>query len=506
MKNFKLILFLLCLLIWSDFAYGWRIEGPTVACPGKPALYKFYPEGGRICYIRGDAFLNGAGVDSQRWSNNWTIPITVVEFYVTWPMNSTGIGEIKFFGDGCHSLDIGWSETATDINASLMVNVGAYPKLSLQPPTLCNSTGTVTVSADTGECKNTYYDWTAPQGWVFTSNNSNIIKDGPPVVTMKPTGAIASGAYSVSATAIYPGGLRSKGGYASVLFYGSDPPVTTINGPSSVCTNSPNANYSFYDNDPYLSKEWSLTYDANPKGYIIGSTYNADLYVDIINSASAGSFTVNLKRTNQCGRSSVSSRTTTVSSAPPSAAPAGVYGPGTVCNSGGNSYYNIGTMASGLEYSVQPASAVASSNTGPYGTYEVDWVNTFTGTATIQVRSVNPCGAGPWSPVKYVNVVNGTCSNRTSELPSSDESQPSAELNVSLFPNPAAESAILHISNSFETETSVQISDTKGNIVFERINAGPEAELLIGENLDAGIYIVKVSDGLNEKNIKFVKQ
>jgi hypothetical protein len=499
MKKNYLISIVIIFIVAIQQSFGWRIEGPAEVCPGTRTLYKFYPEGGVICKGNAIAYLNGVQVDTESWSESTQIHYTSMEFYVDWPINNTGIGVVEFRGTGCFSI-------SSDITGKFTSNVGSYPKLTLAPATLCSAAGTVTVTANSGSCTGTVYDWTAPTGWIFTSNNSNTIKSGPSVVTMKPTASANASTATVAATAIYPGGIKSNGGYGTVLYYATTPPVTSIYGPSSVCVNAPNGNYYFYDNDPYLSKEWSLAYDANPKAMIVGSTNQTNLYLDYINSATQGTITVNLKRTNPCGISSVSTKSVGVFDKAPVTSPPGVYGPLTVCNSGGMSYYTIGSMAWGIEYDVQPASAVAYKyDSGPYGQLSVDWVNTFTGTVTIKARSANPCGQSPWSPVTYVNVINGTCSNRTSEL-ISGENLAEMELNASVYPNPSSSSSALLIDGPADRDINVQIINAQGSVVDEEYNVQSDNELQIGENLEPGIYVVKVFNGQTEKILKFVKQ
>jgi hypothetical protein len=495
MKNRSLIIFLVILIFKLSDTFAWRIEGPTVVCPGQTAEYIVYPETGltgTACHIYADAEFKGARVTSRNYLSY--VPLAFLTLSVTWPLNNVGIGKVSLYANTCSNVGL------FESSGSIDVIVGKAPTLSLSNPGVCNTSESVTITAS-NQC-NGLYNWEAPQGWVFTNNNSNIITNGPSVVTVKPlTTTNPLSVATVYATATNGSNVLSQRAQTTVSYYGSAIPAPVIVGPSGLCLTSPDQGYNIMTSDPSSTVNWSV---SNSKARIVGYPNPNSVMLDIDNYATPGYFDLEVQLSNRCAAPVKVTRTISLAASIPGA-PSTISGPATVCNSGGVSYYNIGYMASNVSYDIQPAAAVVSAVTGIYGMVEIDWNNSYTGPVQIKARLSNGCGIGPWSPVKTVNVINGTCTNRTSDGTDEYNFTSSEELAADLFPNPAEESATLLIGDYYGAEAQVKILDARGVEVFSRNNVSAGSVLTIGEELGSGVYFVKVSNGSMEKVLKFVK-
>lgn len=80
--------------------------------------------------------------------------------------------------------------------------------------------------------------------------------------------------------------------------------------------------------------------------------------------------------------------------------------------------------------------------------------------------------------------------------------------NLSLFPNPANQFAILNYESNLVTELNVTISDITGKEIQNQstqTSVGNNTLKLNIEALESGVYFVSISDGKNSKNIKLIK-
>jgi hypothetical protein len=480
------LIFILCIsAIVNAFT---QIVGPTSVCAGETVTYKFYSNAWPNCqsavaYLD----LNGRFRDMQLKTKTWS-DSSPYEFTLTFP-NESGVGVITINASTC-------GFPTYDMSSSLTVKVGEAPSVSSSLPGICSIQESVTLTASS-RC-GTLFSWQAPSGWYFTHNNSNVITNGPNQVVLKAAAGTPPGAYaSVSVKC----GI-SYASYINIPFYGA-PSTPIITGPTAICTYAANQTYSFSGSQDW-TKQWSISYGTQ-NATLVGPTNGNSVVVDFNNNATNGQFfSLDLKLTNRCGTSSTGSQQIVLSSTLPST-PVAVQGPGTVCNSGGLSYYNLGGMTSGAVYDIQPAQAVASRSTSIYGQLNVDWNNNFTGTVAIKGMINNGCGSSGWTPSRYVTVVNGTCTNRTGDE-ITDGSAESADLNVAIFPNPAAETATIKIPDELIGEASVEITDVSGFVVDSRENVSAGSLLTIGENMTAGLYIIRIKAGQVERMMKFVKQ
>jgi ELWxxDGT repeat protein len=80
-----------------------------------------------------------------------------------------------------------------------------------------------------------------------------------------------------------------------------------------------------------------------------------------------------------------------------------------------------------------------------------------------------------------------------------------SKFSVKLYPNPVNSLATLMISGA-SPETSISITDMKGNLIWQGRYVGVSIMNLPAEKLASGVYIITVKSGLDNKIIKMVKQ
>jgi hypothetical protein len=275
----------------------------------------------------------------------------------------------------------------------------------------------------------------------------------------------------------------------SVIAPSSSP---VVSGPSSTC-NSGETIFSVG------SSVYGVSYDVQPASAVSSSYVSSagDLIADW-NDSFTGAVTVKARFSNGCGVGPWSAaKSVTVSSGAVPLAPV-VNGPSSACNSGGDSYFNIGFMTSNVIYELLPAAAVNSYLISPYGQLNVDWNNSFAGIATVRARQSNACGPGAWSAPLSVSVINGVC--RTADADFTEKPE------MEIYPNPTKGRALLQINTPDRVEAEVKIFDSKGHVVLSEETVPSGTELDFGAEFTPGLYLVKVSYGQTEKIYKFVKE
>jgi hypothetical protein len=74
---------------------------------------------------------------------------------------------------------------------------------------------------------------------------------------------------------------------------------------------------------------------------------------------------------------------------------------------------------------------------------------------------------------------------------------------ISIFPNPATQD--ITVSTAGEGSKSITVTDVSGKVVLA-VNTESSSYKINIENLSSGVYHVRVRDGNNSKDAKFVKQ
>lgn len=83
-----------------------------------------------------------------------------------------------------------------------------------------------------------------------------------------------------------------------------------------------------------------------------------------------------------------------------------------------------------------------------------------------------------------------------------------ADLNISLFPNPASQNIILNYESTSSKEMMITISDISGKELQTNqfsSSIGKNQQQLSIENLEAGIYFMEIKDDVASKKLKFIK-
>jgi len=114
----------------------------------------------------------------------------------------------------------------------------------------------------------------------------------------------------------------------------------------------------------------------------------------------------------------------------------------------------------------------------------------------IIVKFVNITGYGNSLYLDNINV------DFTSSL-----SQTSTINSLSVYPNPGSGLFTLEISSLNSVNTTINVTDTKGSIVYDDsmlVNKGVNRKAIDLTNLPKGVYQLKINDGTNVRTVKLV--
>jgi hypothetical protein len=372
---------------------------------------------------------------------------------------------------------------------SVTVTVAPFPVTVTTGAEQCPG-GTFTLSASGAQS----YTWTGP-GLNSTSGSTvtgSVVNNGPGYTTS-----------SYQVTGNIPG-CAPVTASTNVIVYSSRLATPIIPASDQACVNSGQRTYGFIGTDNNnATYQWSLGWGANTVATFVSGTTGPTATVAINPNAGNSSFNIGVQVSNKCGvKSPVGSLTVNVSQSAP-ATPSGITGPLTVCNSGSVSAYSLGQMTAGVVYEVTPAAAIASSTTNQYGQLSVDWNNSFTGTAYIRAYVRNGCGSSGWSPVKTVNVINGTCREGISAENGAAESE---ETISSVYPNPSIEGTLLSIRNAESEISGIEIYDAEGNLISSEEGIESGTQMMIGEDFRPGLYLINVRSEHSSQILKFIRE
>jgi hypothetical protein len=140
-------------------------------------------------------------------------------------------------------------------------------------------------------------------------------------------------------------------------------------------------------------------------------------------------------------------------------------------------------FASSYEWAVEPANA--GSITGMAATGTITWNQSFLGTATISVKSVNSCGGSEYSQGFDVTVDNFTAIGEIRE-----------EQELAIYPNPNKGSFTIEMTGKDYGTIDVSIYDISGTIVYRQENISGDNGYTGQINMNTcprGMYFLKVS-------------
>jgi hypothetical protein len=120
----------------------------------------------------------------------------------------------------------------------------------------------------------------------------------------------------------------------------------------------------------------------------------------------------------------------------------------------------------------------------------------------VSVRGINNCGASSYktSIVKLAPCPAGPTAPTTKGLPI----VVSNPMEVKVFPNPTATSFNLQVSNTGSKEVKVNIKDLQGRVIKSFVTTTFKSNN-IGNELNAGVYMVEVLNGEEKKVVRLVK-
>ncbi|HSY62363.1 MAG TPA: T9SS type A sorting domain-containing protein, partial [Cytophaga sp.] len=249
----------------------------------------------------------------------------------------------------------------------------------------------------------------------------------------------------------------------------SAPVAGVISGQASICPNTTSIDYSIPPLASATEYAWSL-----PNGASIISGANTNM-ITVSFATTGGSIQVTPINTCGSGTASVKSITITPIGTAPCVGPttSDIAGPTSVSPNQQNVTYTV-TNNSGSTYTwTVPAGATIISGQGTYSIV----ISFGTTGGIVTVQESNAYGTG-------------TTVSKTTAIVSTGLSM-DLEFNLSLYPNPTNQYSILTAKNIDPSTVHVSIIDMNGRIVSEDMWITSN-ELSIGEELQAGIYIIQL--------------
>ena len=80
------------------------------------------------------------------------------------------------------------------------------------------------------------------------------------------------------------------------------------------------------------------------------------------------------------------------------------------------------------------------------------------------------------------------------------------EFSAIIYPNPSASDFRISVESESTEPLSVRIYDLTGKVMEQMEEIVPDQEIIIGNDLESGIYIMKIQQGAHNQNVRIVKQ
>jgi hypothetical protein len=215
---------------------------------------------------------------------------------------------------------------------------------------------------------------------------------------------ISDGMKEVSLTVI-ENGATSATEVNEIYILGPPDAPGPVTGEESICQGTAYSEYAVEPVSGAASYEWGLY----PGG---AGTINWTSVQAIVEWSEdfTGDAHVFVRCSNSCGTSNWSDSLLVVVSPLP-AKPALPAGPEQLCQNPPDTEYTTSGAAFGAGYQWALSPATAGNITGTGLTAGVEWDDTFTGMASIRVRSFNNCGTGPWSDSLLITISEAPLAN-----------------------------------------------------------------------------------------------
>jgi PKD repeat protein len=421
---------------------------PATPCANATAVYTVPAVTGATSYTWS---VSGAGWSGSSTTNS--ITLTAGTAYATVSVtanNACGAGTAYTF--------------AAPVN-----NTPATPSSVTLPTAPCaNATAVYTIPAVSGA---TSYTWTVSgTGWSGSSTTNSI------------TLTAGSGAGSVSVTANNGCGPSSAYVFASTSA-AAPAAAASITTPGLICSGQAT---SFHT--PLITGATSYNWTVSGTGWSGSSTTNT-----ISLTAGTGPLTISVNGVNSCG----SGGPTTLTNLPVVATPQASFSESVHAVYTGTSVSVVftGTAYTGTTYSWSFDGGNATPGTGA-GPQTVSW--TATGTKTVTLTLDNSGCTSSFTDTVQVNIPNGINAAGLDAMNA-----------INIIPNPSSGQTNIIVSMSTETTVSIVAYDMAGRLVSTIYNgelgAGEKSIALNTENISAGIYLIKATDGRSFIQKRFVK-
>ncbi len=284
----------------------------------------------------------------------------------------------------------------TDFDSiSKIVTVGELPTQAATPTgpiNACTSTpSTYTTTGATGA--NTYtWDLSPSTAGSITGNGltSNVIWNTSFV-----------GTASIKVKGNSPCGNGSFSTILSVNISTSPAIATTPSGPVDLCINPTNSTYTVSAIANAATYNWTLTPTA--AGTITNTGINAT--IDWANTYT-GNIALTVAGVNSCGNGTISPALNIVINNTP-LSPSTPSGPSSRCNNSSNTNYSVNTIPGASIYTWEITPSNAATLTGTGSSVNIDWNNSYVGSASLKTKAENNCGVGPFSNNLTISI-NGT--------------------------------------------------------------------------------------------------
>lgn len=144
------------------------------------------------------------------------------------------------------------------------------------------------------------------------------------------------------------------------------------------------------------------------------------------------------------------------------------------------------------------------------------WTSKIIDTNVIKIKALTPateyewqmaciCQSSPLIISAYTTGPNFTTAAFEAIASQTSDKQNSGTLNAYIFPNPAANSAQLHLNN-YANSVAITLRDITGKTIWQSPNVKNNLVTIPLQNIAKGMYIVTVTNGKENKEIKLVKQ
>ena len=324
----------------------------------------------------------------------------------------------------------------------------------------------------------TSYTWTAP------SNGTLISPQGSTSMTVSYASTFTSGTLKVKAS-----NCSGTSSDKSLTLSKAAVPATpgTISGASPVCAGSTQT-YSISAVANASSYTWTL---PTGMGFMAGTSITGTS-VQVVLASNFASGTISVKANNCAGSSALKTKAITGTPLPTQAST--ISGVTSLCNGSKSNVFSV-TAATGFTFNwTVPTGCSITSGQGT-NSIKVTWGTT---SGTVAVTKNNGCGVSLPS-TKAVSSL--ACREAVDEVAETEQ--------MSLYPNPAVNSATLNFSSAKEGDYQIRVINALGQLVYSsegKASEGANTIELNLEKLSSGMYIVQLVRNGNRQQVNLIKK